>query len=45
MLIFGYFLFKHAEEKLLSLAICSNMDGPREYYAYGNVRQKKTNTK
>ena len=31
--VFGYFMFKHAEDKSLGLAICSNMEGPREYSA------------
>ena len=29
--IFDYFMFKHAEDKSLGLAICSNTEGPREY--------------
>ena len=31
--VFGYLMFKHAKKKTLGLAICSNMNGPRKYYA------------
>ena len=34
-------LFSHKIEG--SNAICSNMDGPRDYYILSEVNQKKTN--
>ena len=35
-------LFNHSKE--WNNAICSNMEGPRDYHTKSEVRQKKTNT-